>query len=270
MGTSTSNSGPESNVSFDPPWLNDLPKEMQSPLDKLEGKQINIPNIDTLKSVTAPTMRFAKSRRELNAFLKTSDKQHLRNALGHYSKTGMGGAKNITHRLSISASVGNGLYNFFDGIKNTSNPRIADWVKDIKNSGLQGNELIDKIINFIVSDGGSLDEESCKNSIFQSLSELMENPNIDILNLSEENIWQLLTSFISTEVFNMFCSDAGQIFERNSISSTEKAEKMQEIRDFICADVTVRINEFCQNQSSVKDILLKAVETVFSVYEEEL
>ena len=268
MGTSTSNSGPRSNVSLDPPWLNDLPNEIQSPLDKIECKPIAEINIMPLKNSNAPAMRFASSRRELNKFLKTSDERHLRKALGHYSKTGMGGAENIAHRLSVSASVGNGLYNFFDGLKNTVNPRIADWVQSVKDSGIQGNELIDKIIDFVVSDGGSLNEESCKDSMFQSMSELMENPDIDIFNLSTESIWQLLTSFISNEAFNMFCSDAGQVFERISVSSLVKVEKMQEIRDFIRADVTVHIKELRQNQSSVRDILLRSVKTAFSVYEE--
>jgi phosphate transport system substrate-binding protein len=48
---------------------------------------------------------------------------------------------------------------------------------------------------------GSVDEESCRNAMAEALSELLvEKSDIDILNLPEEDIWDLLGRFIEKQI----------------------------------------------------------------------
>lgn len=102
MGTSTSSSGPGPNVNFDPPWLDDV-------LEELGGDTVP-PSDETPvppegASGTAPPARFAEARRELKKFIKSGDTDSLRNAIGHYSRKGSGGAGAASTRMRASTEL---------------------------------------------------------------------------------------------------------------------------------------------------------------------
>ena len=83
MGTSSSSNGPGSGVSLDPPWLDDI--EIPNIIKQPSSDKTGIPLI------LAPKSRFGNARRNMGEYVRSEAEILLRKALGHYSKSGMGG-----------------------------------------------------------------------------------------------------------------------------------------------------------------------------------
>ena len=74
MGTSTSSSGPKSNIPFDPPWLDDEnPEDSPENENPDDDTQDALPN-DVPPSEIAPPRRFADARRSLGKYANTGDR----------------------------------------------------------------------------------------------------------------------------------------------------------------------------------------------------
>ena len=119
MGTSASSMGPGAGVSLDPEWLDDieLPNQdndqpdCQNDDDSENDNQSDEKEPDyNEKLVIAPKFRFASARRGMGEYVRSGSKDSLRKSLGHYSKTGMGGSKNLSKRMRTSTKA---AANFF-------------------------------------------------------------------------------------------------------------------------------------------------------------
>lgn len=118
MGTSTSSSGPGSNISFDPPWLDHVDKNSNDAAGS-NGNQ-NIPPAEGI----APPRRWAKARRELGDYAKTGGGDSFGRAVGHYSKSGMGGAKNAASRMRVPLRAAAGLVSLLQAARDGTNPQV--------------------------------------------------------------------------------------------------------------------------------------------------
>jgi hypothetical protein len=112
MGTSTSSAGPGGGVPFDPPWLDQIagggdPGDMNGDSDgDGEGDSTEPAARDDAPPAGAshaPPRRFLAARRALKTFARTGDKGSFARAAGHYSKSGMGGAKKVAARMRTSS-----------------------------------------------------------------------------------------------------------------------------------------------------------------------
>lgn len=266
MGTSASSFGPGAGVSFDPPWLEDIPipGEQQKP----EKASEKIPN---QVIPVAPPARFRSARTSLGNYVKTGDRDSLRRSLGHYSKTGMGGAKNVANRLRISTSVASNLFNSLHSLREGNNQSIEKIISNLKSEGADAYRFIDVIIENICPNGGSLDETSCKDSGYAALSEFFEKyPDADISNLSDDNIWSLTSSFLGNEAFSRIQLDIGQSFERQDIPISDRVTRYNEMRDYVKAEISSQINKIRgkgQSLNNLQTILKEAIKNTFEVFE---
>jgi hypothetical protein len=101
---------------------------------------------------------------------------------------------------------------------------------------------------------------------------LEENPNIDLFHLGDDNIWSLLESFLGYEAFSRLCLDIGQIFESSTLILRERVSRMNEMQDYLKAELSAQIEtlrEKTPNVGSVElqSILQIAVQNTFLVYE---
>ena len=126
MGTSASSMGPGAGVSLDPEWLDDieLPNQdndqpdCQNDDDSENDNQSDEKEPDyNEKLVIAPKFRFASARRGMGEYVRSGSKDSLRKSLGHYSKTGMGGSKNLSKRMRTSTKA---AANFFASLPTQS------------------------------------------------------------------------------------------------------------------------------------------------------
>lgn len=273
MGTSASSLGPGHNVSFDPPWLDGLIGEFEQDNDN-SNTNVENPIIPPDKpNEIAPKNRFGAARRNVGSFFKDRESGTLSKALGHYSKTGMGGASNLTKRMRLSITVGANLYSLFQNIRDSKDDSIAKWLSSLSYQQLSPPNFINEVIKILLFDGGSVDEESCKNSISLALSEFLENnPDADLKKLPDDDIMTIVEFFISEQVFDRFMFDMGPAFEKKEYDPLEIIQVKEEIKDFIDSYVSSEIRKMRQNKNvqskkSLKILLEKAIENTFKIFE---
>ncbi len=281
MGTSSSSSGPGAGVPFDPPWLSSVASEIGAPLEQIFGEpsqpeqnpQQAEPAVRPVEM--APPRRFGNARRYLGEYASSGDRRSLRKALGSYSRKGMGGASNVANRMRTSTSAGAGLFNFLQGVRDSSDTKVRDWVNQLTLKNLSVYEVIDEIIDQVISTGGSLEEESCRDSMAQAMSDLLTiSPDVDLFNMDNDSIWTVIELFMANEAFNRLSLDIGQLFESNKYSPREAVSRMNDMRDYLRSEISAQIQELRMGTSNptkaeMNTLLQSAIKITFEVFEEE-
>jgi len=271
MGTSSSSSGPKSKVRFDPPWLSLVVSEIE---EHISGESSQQPESVVQPLVLAPLRRFRNARQYLGEYAGGGDRDILKKALKNYSRKGMGGVSNVAKRMRVSTSMGAGLFTFLQEVHNSSDVKVKNWVSQLIAKNLTAYEVADEIINQVISTGGSLEEESCRNSIAQAISDLlMIYPNIDLLNIDNDKIWIVMELFMANEAFNRLNLDIGQLFESSKYSPQKVVSKINDMREYIKAEISVQIKKLKKitpNPTKVEmnNLLQTAIKNTFEVFEE--
>ena len=283
MGTSGSSFGPASGVPYDPPWLDHIvppqPGE-EAPLND-QDLEIGEPGDEKLaspltQSVVAPKRRFSSARRTFNIFMRTGEKDFFRKAVGHYSRNGMGGARNVAERMRIPTRTGTNLFNLLQSARERIDPNIIEWVGSLAARNASAQEVSDEIIRLLIPTGGSLDEASCEQSMAEALSDLLTvNPDLDLLNLEDDNIWALLESFLGYEAFYRLSLDIGQGFEDSALSPRDRLNRLREMQEYLKAELHAQLDILRKEISSgeigqLQSILQSALQNTFMVYEGSL
>ncbi len=278
MGTSASSAGPGANVSFDPPWLNDIPVggAGDSRTDG-GGQEDGTPTSQQSAAVgIAPASRFKGARTSLGAFARSGDTRLLGRAAGHYSRSGMGGSRNVAARMRASTKAAAGLGSFLQAARERSDPQINQWVDALRATNPSAQTVIDAIVAQILPEGGSLDEESAKDSMAQALSELtVLDPNVDLLALQDSQIWTLMQLYLGHEACNRMYADIGQLFENAKFSPTTIVQRTNEMRSFLKNSVATQLEAIRQatpnpGRQQLEALLRDAVQTTFMVFEDSI
>lgn len=270
MGTSASSNGPGSGVSLDPAWLDDIdiPSAGTESNDNVAEQETPVP------IVLAPKSRFSSARRNLSDYVRSGSTESLRRSLGHYSKTGMGGSKNVASRMRVSSKIASGFVNTFRSLRDNPEFELGKIISDLKEQGANASEIVKTIIDAVCPNGGSLDEELSRRSGTTALSDFMNNnPDADINNLSDDQIWILTGEYLGNEAFGRIQLDIGQCFERTDISLAQRVQRMSEMRDYIKAEIYMQLNAVRQSSNQLTNIdtmIRHAIENTFSVFEMEV
>lgn len=283
MGTSTSSGGPGPGVPFDPPWLDQLgggngpadgdDDDFGAPAD---GASPDSETTTVAATGNAPSRRFAGARRELRNFASTGSQESFSRAAGHYSKSGMGGAKNVAARLRMSTRSATGLVGLLQAARERTDPQITRWVTSLIASNPSIQDVIHEIIRQVTTGGGSVDEESCKDSMAQSMGELLElNPDVELFNMSNTDIWSLVELFLANEACSRMHLDIGQLFESSALPPREAVLRVNEMRNFLKAELAVQIQTLRASQPDPSPVQLEklmrdALKLTFLIYEGEI
>lgn len=282
MGTSTSSKGPQGGISFDPPWLDQIPTSGGPDIDTNNNvnqdandvEQTDNDEQNTQVGGISPPRRFAPSRTPMREFLKHGGKQNFRKVAGSYSKTGMGGAKQLSSRMRVATTVGSNLFGLIQNIENV--PSIQKWLSSLNGATPNFRELENQIINILIPDGGSVDEDSCRDSLSKAMSELYEiNPDIDLQNIQQNEIWFLIERFLASECLNRLCHDIGQVMESSEFKPEVIVHRMDEMRSYLEADLksnleVLKTHLVNPSNREIKKVLEKSLENTFSLYEGEI
>ena len=276
MGTSTSSSGSPGGSGFDPPWLETVSQTLAS---RLAAQGLGDPLvIEPLSGPVgeAPARRFVGAKAQLHDFARTGDRSTLRRALGHYARTGMGGARNVARRMRPSTVAAASLSQLLNAARERSDPRIVAWLTTLVARSPSADDVAAEIVRQLTTTGGTLEEESCRRSMAEALGELLEQqPGTDLLALSAEDVWVTIELFLSREAFNRLLLEIGQLFEGVNISPVEVVRRTNEMRDYIRSEVIAQIRPLriaVQNPtpSQLEHILQDALQNTFAVFESVL
>ncbi|MFH1952386.1 MAG: Qat anti-phage system associated protein QatB [Pseudomonadota bacterium] len=290
MGTSASSNGPGSGVPFDPPWLDDIappqPGDEVQPddhgngdpgdVDQEGGEPQQPPQPPAKPPELAPPARFRNARRELGDFARTGNQESFQKAVGHYSRTGMGGARNAANRMRASTRSAANLFGVLQSAREGADPAINEWVTSLTGRNASAQDVVDEIIRRVAPNGGSPDETSCRESMAQAMEDLLEeDPNVDLLHLEDDDIWMLIESFLGHEAFNRLCLDIGQVFENSALSPRDRVTRMNEMQDYLKAELCAQIEELRQTtpnaaSNQLQVVLQSALQNTFLVYEGSL
>lgn len=272
MGTSASSVGPSANVTFDPPWLNDIPVGGAG-----EGADGGTPApTQSAAEGVAPAHRFRGARTNLGTFARNGDTQALGRAAGHYSRTGMGGARNVAARMRTSTKAAAGLGSFLQAARDQSDPRINQWMDALRATNPSAQTVIDAIVTQIIPEGGSVDEESAKDSMAQALSELtVLDQGVDLLALQDAQIWTLMQLYLGHEACNRMYADVGQLFESARFDPAAIVQRTNEMRSFLKNAVAAQLETVRQatpnpTRQQLETLLRDAVQATFTVFEDSL
>lgn len=264
MGTSASHGGPKSGVSFDPPWLDDI--------DSPEAPAKN-PQIAPEAPLLAPPARFRSARQNMGDYIKSGSRESLKKSLGHYSRTGMGGSRNVANRMRHSASIAYKLYSSFSSLREGNEPTISSIISNYRAENTDVYGLIDAIAGYICGDGGSLDETSPINSVSSALSDLFDKSlDVDITNLSDDSVWSLVSSFLSYEAFSKIQLDIGQGFETKAIPLADRVIRLNDMREYLESEISSQVNVIRSElgnkpPSDLHNVMMTAIERTFKVFE---
>lgn len=279
MGTSASSNGPYGRVPFDPPWLDDVEipeSDDVSPSDGEEDDEPRPPDDQTEpppQSSFAPLRRFKSARHELGNYARSGDRESLQKAIGHYSRTGMGGARNAANRMRFSTRSATALFGFLQATREGTDPAINEWVTLLASRNPSAGEVIEEIITRVAPNGGSIDETSCRISMAQAMESLIKkHPSVDLLNLDDDNIWALIGYFLGYEAFSRLCLDIGQVFEASKLSPRDRVARMNEMHEYLEAEIYVQLEKLREsdlnaNSNQLQIILQSALRNTFLVYE---
>jgi hypothetical protein len=267
MGTSASHQGPKSGVSFDPPWLNDIDSP-EVPVLPMQN-----PQTPTAVPLIAPPARFKSARIDMGNYIRSGNRESLTRSLGHYSRTGMGGAHNVARRMGHSASIASKLYTSFSSLSQGNEPTIKKIINDYWSTKTDVYGLIDAIAEYICTNGGSLDETSACDSVSSALSDLFDKcPDIEITALSDDIVWSLVSSFLGYEAFSRIQLDIGRGFETTDISLADRVTRLNDMREYLESEISSQINvirnEIGNKQpSDLQKAMMTAIERTFKVFE---
>lgn len=267
MGTSTSSSGPGPGVSLDPPWLDGQP-----PPPPQDG---NPPVLPPQGPRVAPPRRFAKAKRELGTFILTGDTGALGRSLGHYTRTGMGGAARVTARMAATTQAGGRLLGMLQAAR-AADPAISQWVTDLLATNPTPDDIADALVAAIAGAGGTADEEALKDCMAAAFAELLtDQPNLDLLNMGDDELWSVMQLFLGNAVCHRFEFDVGQKLESAKLDPALAVEREMQMRDFVKNEIGVQLIALRTVTPSptgrqLERVMSDALQMTFSVFEASL
>lgn len=282
MGTSTSSAGAGVNVPLTMPWedkLQSLPIGSGEVDITPETEEEKVDQDDTAPSDAnfdnelAPPRRYASARRELRKFATNSEQSHFKKAIGNFSKTGFGGAKKTSRKMKSSTRAATNLISMLLSLRDGNNTSLNNWAEKILNKNPSAEELIDAIIYETTTSGGTVDEESIRDSMAFALSDLMNKDHeIDLFKMSDNNIWSLIELFLANEVKNKLIHEIGQLFEGSKNIPSKSIKNINMMRKYLQSEISEQLSHLRKAipKPSLKEftkVMDKALENTFTVYE---
>lgn len=240
MGTSASSKGPGSGVPLIPPWVDPVeplpapagPNPNETPPAEQTGDGEVPPLQDGVQRI-APLRRFGAARKSLGQFAQSGDRSALEHGLGHYVRSGIGGASTGSSRMAGTARTAEALYNALDGLRR-GEARPGELGLDRGSMvGRSATEVGERITEAIAQSDGTQDREAQRDSIARAVSELVSSdPNVDLMALSSEQIEFLVSRFVAEDLCRRIELDVGKALFANADPATA-VRRSEEMRSFI-------------------------------------
>jgi hypothetical protein len=174
--------------------------------------------------------------------------------------------------MKVAAAAGAKTFLLLSGTESTERAQFKEKLTALLNSEHTTEDVISAIVNFVFPSIGSVDEESCRNAMAEALSDLLlEKPDVDIVNLPEQDIWWLLELFLGKTIVKQVTFDIGQVLESDAINIDDKIRRLEEIDRFVQSVVSVSFQKVRDknadlSQNDIAGIIRDAVALTFKVF----
>lgn len=267
MGTSSSSKGPKGGVSFDPPWLTSATGEIG--ITPSTGV-LPVP----IGTEIAPSNRFTSARINFRNYATgNGGRNSLKKAVRAYVRYGLGGSARAAARMRYTTAIGSRLYSLLRGADVADGGEFQETLRKLLEGEHSVEDVISEIVNFVVKAKGGADEELARASVTEALSEkLSQDPDIDLLNMDEDALWELLAIYMEKEIVKRMYFDIGQSLESDAINIATKLSKLEDVEKFVGSAVTVRLERTRKgqqivSQQTVCDIIAETEVLTFKFFE---
>ncbi|PZQ87226.1 MAG: hypothetical protein DI534_15015 [Leifsonia xyli] len=220
MGTSSSSKGPGAGVALVPGWVDPAPASANAP--------------PPAPPAVAPPRRFQSARRNLGGFAASGDAGRLRQGLGHYVRTGLGGSASATSRMAGTSRTAGRLYDTLNSLSGGGAPPAEVSLDPASLAGLSQGEIADRLADAIRPVDGAQDSEAARDALSRSLSELLsEQPDVDLTNLDAAQMESVVESYVGHDLAHRIELDVGAAVFSRAPSIPEGVERMQEMQDYV-------------------------------------
>lgn len=227
MGTSASSRGPGPGVPIVPPWVQDPATPPGTPLP-------TDPPI-------APPGRFRPARTALGRFGGSGRQEDLRRGLGHYVRSGMGGAGNATARMGSTAARAGALYGALQDL--AAGEALAEYgLDEAQLQGLTQAEIIDRLVDALCPADGTQEAEASRDSAARALAECVGDDD-DVRDLPQERIDQVVRDFLGNEIANQVALDVGLAVLQKAPNAKTGQQRLEEMQDYVRQELGRRYDE---------------------------
>lgn len=284
MGTSSSSRGPGSNVPFIPPWVPPLPPPLPPPPDQNPPTPEDVGQ--ALPSSPPPTLglaavlpampkagRFRAARTSLGHFARTGSRDDLQSSLGHYTSSGLGGARQATRRMAKTAINAGKIFQTL-GALSSGTALPADVQLDrTALAGRPAEEVADEISRALQPPGGTQDDEACRDSISCALAELLQaDPNADLTSLTPEQIDLVTQAYVGEDLCRRVDLDIGKAIIDKAPTQAVGVARLEEMKAYIRQEVARAFRTRSERgqrltRQNASSLVAGVLESTFEVFE---
>ena len=231
MGTSASSKGPGPNVPIVPPWVEDPTAPPAPP---------NAP--PPAPPPLAQPRRFRPARTALGRWSREGSEENLRRGLGHYTRSGMGGAANATSRMAGSASSAGAIYEALTALAANQPLPPQYGIQQGQISGLSQAEIIDALVDALCPVDGTQDAEASRDSAARALCEIVDEGG-DVTDLSQDQIDWVVQTFLGNEIAHRIALDVGMAVLDKAPSAKMGQQRLEEMQAYVREELARRYGE---------------------------
>jgi len=294
MGTQRSSEGPGSGVPLIPSWV--LPVEVppeevvsdpaggekEKPVgDSPEGEKEDGTPVQPQQAHPTPGPavlsepgRFRGARRSLGRFAASGYRKDLESGLGHYVRSGLGGAAQGARRMGGTARIAGRLFGGLEGFR-TGEARPPEIGLDrAALTGKPAREVGDRIIDAICPVDGSQDTEARRDSLSRSISEVAEQfADLDMTALTPEQIDLLLERFVAYDVCHRIELDVGKAIFEKSPDYAVAVRRIEEVRQYVREKLSASFRARAQRgqrltRSATATLTARVIQDTMMVFED--
>jgi hypothetical protein len=154
----------------------------------------------------------------LGNWSKSGNQSSLKSALGSYTRKAYGGKAGAIKRLSAVPKTAGALHSLLSEISTggDGSQTLGESLGDL--AGISIDAFIDKIVEAVCPDVGTIDDELLRQGLDQALSNcLQESEAFDPADLTSDMLTQLYLEFISTEVADRIIADSKNAVPRRGV-----------------------------------------------------
>lgn len=272
MGTSQSSDGPPSGVPMVPPWVDNPPGVDGAPDEAGPDDNDQDDTGQDIAPLIAPVARFGSARNALGRFAEGGDGERLRQGVGRYVSTGLGGSAAATSRLAGTARSASSIYSLLGGTG--QGPDAPDRLNYEAFRDRSASVIIKEVLDAVRPIDGSDDAEVTRSSTNDALTELVDRyPNVDLLDLTEEQRTFVLERFVSMDVYRRFALDVGKHIQDKAPSAAAGLSRLRQAREYIRETVIASFQRIRStgrplSESNVSRLVQTVLMDAFNVFSE--
>ena len=295
MGTSTSSKGGGAGSPFDPAWLQgddgagagggDAADPVGDGAPEGDGQADGGGDADGAAEagdhagstdgdlpdagVFAPERRFASARRNMSAYLAGGGRGSLRAAGKSMVNRGMGGPRRAASTMRGTARGAGQLGGFLAAARDGTDQRVSDWVARVRAENLSAQDLILEVVQEVLPQTGSVDDESLRNAATEALGMLYEgSPDVDIFALSDQQIADVIGYIIANDVCNRVDLQLGQTYERLKFDAHQIQVYRNDIKEFVHGEVRVVVGQRDARRLDAQSLAREVLSSTLRVFSE--